>query len=166
MAFQEFERAILAEPLKRIAAHWLEVRGARAVPDWGDIRPSALGPHLSIIWSWKYDPDTDSFTGRLAGHVIESVFRKSFRGAPMREMFAASEYMHFYNRHKRVVIEPALFHGVGMVFGRLEHYGTGERIILPLSDGLLGATVYERVPGEIGQPAAATGEREQWFSLA
>lgn len=160
-----FESAVSAEPLKRVARHWRDVRGSRAVPDWSDIRPSALGPQLSIIWSWRYSAATETFTGRLAGDSIEAIFGKSFRGAPMTEIFPPSEYGGILARHKRVATEPALFRGTGLVFRHINRYGTGERIILPLSDGIVGATIYEVVPGELPAHIAAAGEHEEWFTL-
>jgi len=165
MGFDTFAGAVSAEPLKRVLRHWSDVLGDRTVPDWRDIRPSALGAQLSIIWSWKYDPSTDAFTGRLAGDAIEAIFGKSFRGATMADIFPPSEYGHIFARHKRVATEPALFRGTGLVFRHISRYGTGERIILPLSDGIFGATVYEIVPGEIPAHLAAAGEREEWFTL-
>jgi hypothetical protein len=171
VSFQTFERAIVAAPLKRVAAHWNAARGARPMPAWTDIRPSALAGDLSIIWSWKYDPVGDRFTGRLAGDAIEAIFGKSFRGAAMRDLFGPEEYDRIFSRHKRVAVEPCLFRGTGLVFHHLNRYGTGERIILPLSDGgtegdgIFGATVYEARSGTLPKDVEMAGEREEWFAL-
>lgn len=164
MTFRAFESAISAEPLKRVARHWADVRGNRTTPEWNDIRPAALGAQLSIVWAWKYDPATDTFTGRLAGHAIEAIFDRSFRGTAMTDLFPPAVYGRIFARHKRVVTGPALFHGTGLVFRHLNRYGTGERIILPVTDGILGATVYEIMTGDVPEPVAAAGEREEWFT--
>lgn len=165
MTFQAFEQAVAAEPLKRVARHWNEVRGERAVPEWGDIRPSALAAQLSIIWSWKYDPVTDQFTGRLAGDAIEAVFGRSLRAAAMTDVFRPADYIRLFGRHKRVTTEPALFHGTGLVFHHIDRYGTGERVIFPLADGIFGATVYEATVGPLPGGLAEAGEKEAWFAL-
>lgn len=165
MTFQAFEQSVAAEPLKRVIRHWNAVRGGRAVPEWSDIRPSALVAQLSIIWSWKYDPVADQFTGRLAGDAIEAIFGRSLRGAAMTDVFKPAEYSRLFARHKRVAVELALFHGTGLVFHHIERYGTGERVILPLSDGIVGATVYEATVGLLPAGLAAAGEREAWFAL-
>lgn len=171
MTFEVFERAISAEPLKQVARHWNSVRGARRLPAWTDIRPSAIAAQLPILWSWKYDPASDSFTGRLAGDAIEAIFGKSLRGAAMADLFGPTGYQAIFARHRRVVTGPWFFHGEGLVFRHLDRYGTGERIILPLSDsqgvadGIVGATVYETTVGTMPPDLAAAQETEQWFAL-
>ena len=166
MTFEAFEQVVVAEPLKRVAHHWNEVRRNRVVPEWGDIRPSALAGQLSIIWSWKYDPVSDQFTGRIAGDAIEAVFGRSLRGAAMTDVFRPDDYRRLFARHKRVATEHALFRGTGLVFHHIDRYGTGERVILPMSDGIFGATVYEASAGPLPAGLAAAGEREEWFALA
>ena len=81
-----FFDAIGSADLKQIAAHWREAKGARSMPSWNDIRPSAIAAQLPIFWSYKYDPATEEFTGRLAGERITRMFGKDFRGMPLREM--------------------------------------------------------------------------------
>lgn len=101
-----------------------------------------------MVWAYRYDRGSDSFTGRLAGEEIERLFGKTFRGRPMRELFPVLEFEEMFQRHKRVVSEPALFHGSGFVFRHLGREGIGERIIMPLADdgiqcdGILGTTKY------------------------
>jgi hypothetical protein len=170
VAFEAFFAGITAEPLKQVARHWAAVRGTRAVPGWRDLRPSAIAAQLPILWSWKYDAELDQFTGRLAGDAIERIFGHSFRDANMREMFPIADYERFFVRHKRVVLEPALFHGHGLVFQGFDRYGVGERIILPLSDsggacdGIVGATLYESAVGTPPE-AAIRNEVEEWFAI-
>ncbi len=168
MSFTDLFRAIESEPLKAIAQHWNEARGAKLLPAWHDIQPSHIAGQLKLIWVYKYDRATELFTGRLAGNVIEAVFGKSFRGTPMQELYPASDYDWLHGRAKRVVSEPALFRGDGKVFRHFERIGRGERIILPLADdgrqgdGILGATVYELNTGAAPPPAR---ENESWFGL-
>jgi hypothetical protein len=148
MSFETFLAAIAAPALRDIALHWQAARQGRRMSGWQDIDAVAIGRYLPIVWSWKYDRATDSFTGRLAGEEITEVFGKSLRGVPMKEFFADWQYDLIFARHKRVVTEPAFAHGTGPVFIHTGRYGSGERIILPLAadgihgDGLLGATVY------------------------
>ncbi len=171
MTFEVFERAIAAEPLKQVARHWNAVRGDRPMPGWRDIRPSAIVAQLPILWSWKYNAADDSFTGRLAGDAIEAIIGKSLRGAAMTDIFGSVRYQAIFDRLHRVVTGPFLFHGHGLVFRHLDRYGTGERIILPLSDGgngadgIVGATVYETATGAISPELVEAGEAEEWFAL-
>jgi hypothetical protein len=168
MSFQLFEQAITSQELNRVARLWNESRGSRKMPGWNNIRPSQIAEQLTNIWSYKYDRATDSFTGRLAGDLIEHIFGKSFRGTPMSELYPPADYPRLFARSKRVACEPALYLGVGMVFKHVDHYGKGERIIMPLAengidgDGILGATVYHSI---FGIPAANVQEEESWFAL-
>jgi hypothetical protein len=170
MGFQDIERAAATPALKAVARHWNDARGTRRMPSWADIKPSAIAAHLAIVWSYRYDRASDTFTGRLAGEKITAIFGKSLRGLPMTEIFPTDQYPALFARAKRVVIEPAFMRGHGLVFQHLGRYGTGERIILPLADdgehgdGLLGATEYS-VTAEPTREQFATGEIEEWFAL-
>lgn len=152
MSFENFLRAIEAPALRDIALHWNAARGTKRMPAWKDIKPEAIAPYLGIIWSWIYDRDTDSFTGRLAGEDIIAAFGQTLRGKPMAVFFARMHYETIFARHRRVVTEPAFAHGQGAVFIHADRYGQGERIIMPLAsdgiqgDGIFGATVYPLKP--------------------
>ena len=168
MNFQAFEQSIVSPALKHVAAHWNEVRGSRAMPSWSDIRPLHIKAELPLTWSYKYDKTADALIGRLAGDQIEKVFRKTFRGTPMSALYPADTYPHMFARFRRVVCEPALYRGEGMIFKCVDHYGHGERIVLPLSgdgvlgDGILGATKYNSIRGH---PGIEHPESEAWFAL-
>lgn len=170
MSFEAFERKIVAPSLKQIAHHWKEARGSHVLPGWNDIRPSAIAAYLPIIWSYKYDRRSDSFTGRLAGDTIEAVFGKSFRGTAMRDLFTPDGFSFYFARHRRVVLESCFFHGLGSVFLPLSRVGIGGRIVMPLSDsgtesdGILGATLYNPSAVQPGGKADRI-EIEEWFTL-
>lgn len=168
MAYADFFSAIKSERLKAVAQHWNDVRGDRLLPGWNDIRPTQIAGELKLIWVYRYDRGTRLFTGRLAGNAVETVFGKSFRGTPMRELYPAHDYQRLHDRAERVVCEPALYRGDGRVFIHFERIGNGERIILPLADdgrtgdGLLGATVYETASGGVSPDAV---ENEYWYPV-
>ena len=168
MSFRDFLAAIKSEQLRSVAKHWDDVRGTRTIPAWNGIQPTRIAGALPILWVYRYDRDTDSFTGRLAGDRIERIFGKSFRSAPMREIYPEQDYPHLFARAKRVTCEPAFYRGEGTVFRHVNHYGLGERIMLPLSrdgvlgDGILGATAYE---SQLGVSPEGALEEESWFSF-
>lgn len=126
---------------------------------------------LPIVWAYAYDPDTEQFTGRLAGDKITQIFQKNFRGIQLAELHPPEAVGWIYHLLKRVVTEPALYHYEGQVFRQLERYGSGERIIMPLSsdgtqtDGLLGATEYTLHPGIAVTITAPSKQGEQWFPI-
>src|SRR5581483_7312046 len=136
MSFADFERAIVSPALKKIAQHWNSVRAGRRMPAWKDIKPAAIAPHLPIVWAYKYDAASDSFTGRLSGEKIAQIFGKNLRGLSMRDVYPPADYPRLFARVRRVVTEPAFHRNTGMVFRHVERLGIGERIIMPLaSDG-------------------------------
>lgn len=145
------------------------------MPAWSDINPAKMRNQLANIWAYRYDRAADAFIGRLAGEQIEHIFGKSFRGRPMRELFAEGEYEAMFRRHQRIVATPALFHGKGFVFRHLMRDGMGERIAMPLADdgvhgdGILGATKYVVLTPEAMAAQAnhrPRDEVESFFPLA
>jgi hypothetical protein len=152
MSFQLFLDSIQSEPLQVLARHWAAARRDRRLPAFRDIDPLGIGRHLRYVWAWKYDRLNDSFTGRLAGEEIDRAFGKSLRGMQMASFYAPDVYGVVFPRHRRVVTEPAFFHGTGMVFARMGLTTVGERIGLPLSedgesgDGIIGGTYYTALP--------------------
>ncbi|MDE2165425.1 MAG: PAS domain-containing protein [Alphaproteobacteria bacterium] len=174
MSFEEFLADIQSPELRTIALHWNAARGSKKMPGWKDLDPSAIAPHLRIVWSWKYDRSTDSFVGRLAGEDIIAVFEEDPRGKRMEDFFRNRQYDMVFARHKRVVAEPAFAHGVGQVFIHAKRYGQGERIIMPLAadgvhgDGIFGATIYTIAANAPYNPAAKrelVAEKVDFFAL-
>jgi hypothetical protein len=167
MSFEAFLQAVASPDLRAIAEHWHAARAGRRMPAWGDIDPVAIGRRLRLVWAWKYERETDSFLGRLAGEEIDRAFGKSQRGMKMAEFFAPEAYQEFLPWHLRVIDEPAFLHGAGKVYSRVDRNFSGERIMLPLAedgergDGILGATVYEpAAPAPVRDLCAADFEKE------
>lgn len=152
MAFADFLAAIEASNLREVATHWNDARGTKRMPRWEDIDPAKIAPHLSIIWAWKYERETDTFIGRLAGDAIIEAHRGHLRGKRMQDFFAGDQYAEIFSRNRRVVTEPAFARETGKVLAHMKRYGLGERIIMPLAtdgaqgDGILGATIYSINP--------------------
>lgn len=171
MNFRAFRQGIHSKELQAVADHWQEARGHRLMPAWRDLRPAAMRKQLPMVWGYAYDRDAGEFTGRLAGDKIAQIFQKNFKGLPLSEAHPPEAFGWVYNLLKRVVTEPALYHYKGQVFRQLDRYGSGERIVLPLSsdgmlaDGLLGATEYALSPGIAVVVTAPVEEAEQWFPL-
>jgi hypothetical protein len=170
MSFSDFYNAIASPDLKTVARHWEEARGACSMPRWIDINPRAIKGQLHIIWSYAYDSETGSFIGRLAGEEIKNILGSNFRDVPMSELYPAGDFVNLFARSKRVISEPAFFHGVGLVFRHLGRTQVGERIIMPLAPtealggGIFGATDYPRKL-ENGRVEVDFGaEVETWFS--
>ena len=168
MSFSAFEQGIESKSLRVVARHWEQVRGARAMPGWNDLRLPDIEKLIPITWFYTYDRAADRFTGRQAGVNIEQIFGKTFTGTPMEELYPSLDYPRLFMRARRLVCTPEFYRGAGMVFDHLDHSGQGERIMLPLAsdgvhgDGLMGATVYQFF---LGERIEKVPESEAWFSL-
>ena len=147
-------------------------RSAQLMPSWEQLRPSGMAKQLPIIWSYKFDSNTQQFVGRLAGDKISQIFGKNFRGLPLMDAHPASAFPWVHRLLCRVVLDPAIYRSVGRVFKQLERYGLGERVILPLAtdgvvaDGLLGATDYQYTHlGSSNEAIEVVTESEHWHCL-
>jgi len=166
--FDMFVSRIESPALLAIAKHWHEVRSDRRLPAWADLVPSALGPYLTRLWSFRYDARTGEFTGRLAGNRIMVATGHSFRGTTLKELHPP----HVYDKSKaeltRVVTGPMIYRCRGPLFRAGGHTVDGERIVLPLAedgsrgDGLLGASEYP-VPPVTGIPFELISEKVEWY---
>jgi hypothetical protein len=169
LSFEGFLSQIKSDNLRAVALHWQAAREDRLMPGWGDIDPTEIVRQLPLIWSWRYDRETEKFTGRLSGEEINHAFGRSLRGMAMEEFFAPDQFENIYRRHRRVVTEPCFAHGTGAVFIHAGRFGEGERIIMPLAadglhgDGIIGATQY-RYFSEAPQ-SRATQEEVTYTSL-
>lgn len=62
----------MSPALTVVAEHWNQVRADRIMPTSADLSSTALSPYFELLWGVLYDPQSDEFTGRLAGaHVAE-----------------------------------------------------------------------------------------------
>jgi hypothetical protein len=169
--FAAFENAISSASLKKVAQYWREICDGRRLPSWSDIRPSAIKSHLPIVWCYDYDIIEDDFIGRLAGQRITGLSNKPFKGTRLSELRPNDKYPRALIRARRVVQEPSLYRGQGLVYKTAESFGVGERVVMPLRQdgiqpaGIFGATEYRSIT-EWNSLPSNRGEYEQWFSLA
>lgn len=170
--FTEFETAISSAALKEVARYWHSLARGGRLPSWNDIRPSAIKAHLPIVWCYDYDPAQDDFVGRLAGHEISGVSTKPFKGTRLSELRPNDKYPRSLIRAKRVVQEPALYRGYGIVYKTAERRGFGERIVMPLAASgtqpaaIFGATEFKSISEWALSSPDPHAEDEKWFSLA
>jgi hypothetical protein len=169
-SFSLFCRRIVSPALRAIADHWLAARGDKRLPSWSDLSPSAIAPHFTKIWAFKYDRGNDEFYARLAGNRIMVGFGRSFRGTPLKDLHPADIYEKCHANQKRLVTEPAVYRGTGKLFKAGGQIVSGERIALPLAsdgchgDGTLGASEYDyKVLGPLKVELIHDGE--EWYPL-
>jgi hypothetical protein len=148
MSYERFRASIKDPALGAVVEHWNIVRSGRPMPAWQDIDPASIKEHLPIVWAWRWDPELNTFIGRLAGEEILAVLRTHTRGKRIDECFATEACQAIFARFKQVIDGPALMHSHGKVYVLGGRDGQGERIVLPLGadgtlgDGVIGATVY------------------------
>jgi len=167
--FAEFRSRIASPALQAIADHWHQVRADRPMPAWSDLSPTRLGPHLKLLWSFKYDPETQDFTARLAGNRVMMCLGQSFRGTPLKELHPPHVYEGARAHMARVVCEPAFAYCSGNLFKLGSQFVQGERIFFPLAadgrngDGVLGASDFQYRPGS--GPVELVLDKVAWFSV-
>lgn len=171
-AFAQFESSIASADLKEVARYWHAICLGNRLPSWSDIRPAAIKSQLRIIWSYDHDAAHDDFIGRLAGVAITGLMKKQFKGARLSEIRPSDKYPRSLERARRVLKEPALYRGYGLVYKTDDIGGIGERIVMPLRSagsvpaGIFGATAFKSVIDWAHAPCLSDKEDEQWFSLA
>ena len=171
-AFAQFESSIASSDLKEVARYWRGLCSADRLPSWNEIRPAAIKTQLRIIWSYDYDPTLDDFIGRLAGVAITGLMKKQFKGARLSEIRPGDKYPRSLERAKRVLKEPALYRGYGLVYKTDDIGGIGERIVMPLRSagnvpaGIFGASAFKSIIDWANSPSVSDKEDESWFSLA
>jgi hypothetical protein len=154
--------------LKLIARHWRGICRDR-LPNWSVIRPSEIKGQLPIVWYYDYDPIADDFIGRLAGIAITSVSSRPFKGTKLSELRPSDNFPRAVIRARRVLHEPALYKGYGIVYKAVESCGFGERIVMPLAAhngnqaGIFGATEYRSLAEWERQKPESDVEVESWF---
>ena len=171
--YAAFENAIASPSLKEVAQYWRKICDGGHLPSWRDINPAAIKSHLPNVWCYDYDSVDDDFIGRLAGQKITGVSNKPFKGTRLSELRPNDKYPRSLIRARRVVLEPALYRGQGLVYKNAESFGLGERVVMPLRQdgnhpaGIFGATEYRSIAEwNSFSPNRDRGEDEQWFSLA
>jgi len=164
--YAAFENAISSIALKAVARHWRDVCRAGHPPSWNDIRPTAIKAHLPIVWCYDYDIALDDFIGRLAGIEITEMSNKPFKGTRLSELRPTDKYPRSLIRARRVIQEPALYRGFGLVYKTQESRGFGERIVMPLiannihPAAIFGATEFKSV-AEWARSLNINGEEEK-----
>jgi hypothetical protein len=173
MNFACFLETISSPALQAVAAHWHEARGTAPMPSWEQLNPSRMAPHLSILWSYRYDRAVGQFVGRLAGSAVAWGFEKNFRGLALQEAWPAVVAERSRLSMTRVISEPAVYRNAGGLFKQAGRTVEGERIILPLAgdgvhgDGVLGASAYRYALRTLSQgPVELIGDAEEWFALS
>lgn len=170
-AYRAFEDAVQSDALKQVARHWRDLYGDGRLPRWRDIRPASIKGELPIIWFYEYDPVRDDFIGRLAGSRITGVTDRAFKGSLLSQIRPADKYPRSLMRARRVIQEPALYRGLGLVYSLGQGSGMGERIALPLGGdaaspaGIFGATEFKSLSEWDKTSLNRNGEDEYWFSL-
>ena len=168
--YRNFENSIISQSLKEVAQHWRDICSAGSLPGWTDIRPSAIKKRLPIIWYYDYDRSSGDFVGRLAGSDITQMSNKPFKGAKLSELRLTDKYPRSLTRAKRVISEPSLYRGYGVVYRSDERLAVGERIVMPMAAkgtnpaGIFGATAFKSM-SEWASALHPEEEQETWFSL-
>jgi hypothetical protein len=72
--------------LRATHAHWLELRGARDMPDWQELRIESLGFAAASLAVVDPVPGTLDFRFEVYGSSVVGAARRDYRGETVREM--------------------------------------------------------------------------------
>jgi hypothetical protein len=139
------------------------------MPRWSDLCPSHIAQQLPLVWAYSYDHATDTFTGKLAGYRIASLYDKPFHHTPMADLYSETDFQFLFTRAKRVILGPEIYHGEGPILPRLHRFRFGERLMLPfigdegLPAGVFGCTEYYSIDAPDDPELRETDE---WYPLA
>jgi hypothetical protein len=167
--FSDYKKCIVSSALRDIIEYWDKTRKNNPMPAWEEMSPSALAPHLKLLWFWNYDRKTEEFTARLASNRVMQGYQKSFRGTPLRGLHSPQLFELSQAHMTRVLSDPAAYYCSGKLFKVDALIVEGERIMLPLAsdrmhgDVVLGATDFPMRPAQ-GPIELLVGDIS-WFSL-
>lgn len=152
--------------ITRFYDYWDSLRVQGEVPSKKAFDPVEVGPLLRTIWMVRWDAGAGDFVYRLAGESILGNFPSPIRYKPLAKIYAPDTADEIRARYKRVCVTPAAFFARGQVYRHIDRFGTGERIILPLTDCngrpsiVIGCTVYSTTgwpkPHPVADAAAQT----------
>src|SRR6185437_14047089 len=144
--FDTFISRVESPALLAIAKHWGEVRSRKRLPGWSDLAPSAISPHLTRLWSFRYDRQSGEFTGRLAGNRIMVATGHSFRGTTLKDLHPPHIYEKSHAEFTRIVTGPTIYRCRGPLFRAGGQVVDGERIVMPGR----GWRAWRRASGRVG----------------
>lgn len=143
--------------LHHVLAVWRRAAAAGGagleVPDHRTVDPVALGRALPHVWLCEREAGSGRFRYRLAGERINEVYRRSLAGLYLDEIIPPAGIAVVQRRYDAVLDTPAVIRTTGLVYLRNARTFRGERLVVPLrgpgggADRILGATVYELLPG-------------------
>lgn len=136
------------ERIARFYDYWNGLRGDRPVPTLATFDPTEVGSLLCTLWKMRWEDERRDFVYRIAGEDILSVFPGPIRHKTLGEIYSPEVGAMLRERYQTICRTPAAFYARGQVYRHLGRYGTGERLVLPLSDLddrvriVIGCTVY------------------------
>ena len=170
--FEGFRKRIASTALQTLADHWHAAVGNKRMPAWTALRPAWLAPHLTRVFAFTYDRQTQEITRSLAGTQIFPLLDGHFRGTPLEQFQPPRIAMRMHLTVSRVILGPALYRGTGKLFQQGQTIVEGERIVLPMStdgvngDGALGVSDYQQPASEsAADPVEVLHDKEEWFAL-
>lgn len=132
--------------IRGLLAYWLELRGARGVPDRRDFDPVRVVPVLSYFWILKREAGDGRWRFALAGEDTIRLLGRKLVGACIDDVFP-DRAGRFNAAIDAVASLPGVLHMAGAMYRTDGAPVVAERLSLPMRDGevvdrIYGATVY------------------------
>ncbi|WP_420565788.1 PAS domain-containing protein [Thalassobaculum sp.] len=128
--------------------YWNGLRTCGGIPGLAAFDPIEIAPLLPCIWKMHWDEEAQDFVYGLAGEEILTAFATPLRHRSLGEIYDHDVSETLRNRYQAICRTPGAFYARGQIYRHLGRYGTGERLVLPLTDGqgrpriVIGCTVY------------------------
>ncbi len=114
--------------------YWNSLRVSDEIPGLAAFDPIEIAPLLSGVWKMHWEDAARDFVYRLAGEDILKLFAMPMRHKALGEIHDRDLSDTLRTRYQTVCRTPVAFYARGQVYRDLGRYGTGEGLVLPLTD--------------------------------
>lgn len=157
----------------RFYSYWNGLRQDGGLPSRDAFDPVEIGPLLPSIWKMRWEDDIQDFVYRLAGEEILKVFTTPLRHKRLDDVYPTEVANTLRTRYQTICRTPVAFYARGQIYSHLGRYGSGERLVLPLTDRhgrpriVIGCTVYttSQWPNPTARPSTPEADLSLFTTL-
>lgn len=145
----EFRALIVDRRLLVLFDFWQQVRGARPMPDWSDLKPEFFGAALPHTWVWQTDA-AGEVRLRIIGESVMQMMELNLKGKTPYDLYGPDQAPLLVTRLKRIMHDPSANFAIGEVHAGGALVGIGQRLGLPYLDrrtgrlGVIGGSVMDK----------------------
>lgn len=136
------------DKINRLYDYWSALRAGDRLPCLEDFDPLRVPDLLPNIWLLGWQEENGDFVCRIAGEAVLLAHKRPMHHRSLSQIYGSSHGTALRERYRRVCSEPCAYHVVGLIYTKIDRFGLGERLILPLLDRdgrtplILGCSLY------------------------